>query len=157
MEHYIDVYAGRPGAGKTIYVQNEIKHLLSNPKNVVVWVGFKLPSRIAEINPKNLFFFDFSQASRAIGFAMDTVYAADEDTFVYLFYDQCRYEMLPGRRDILVAAAKAGVRVSVTVQAFHQVDKDDTAWLNKYCQPFIIKHGRTPRLATEDEINNFYR
>ena len=86
-----------------------------------------------------------------------TVYAADEDTFVYLFYDQCRYEMLPGRRDILVAAAKAGVRISVTVQAFHQVDKDDTAWLNKYCQPFIIKHGRAPRLATEDEINNFYR
>ena len=82
MEHYIDVYAGRPGAGKTIYVQNEIEHLLSNPKNVVVWVGFKLPSRIAEINPKNLFFFDFSQASRAIGFAMHTVYAADEDTFV---------------------------------------------------------------------------
>jgi hypothetical protein len=157
LEHYIDVYAGLPGAGKTIYVQNEIEHLLSNPKNVVVWVGFKLPSRIAEINPKNLFFFDFSQASRAIGFAMDTVYAADEDTFVYLFYDQCRYEMLPGRRDILVAAAKAGVRISVTVQAFHQVDKDDTAWLNKYCQPFIIKHSRAPRLATEDEINNFYR
>lgn len=39
MENYINVIAGRPGAGKTIWACNEAASLASDPNNTVVYIG----------------------------------------------------------------------------------------------------------------------
>ena len=75
MENYINVIAGRPGAGKTIWACNEAASLASDPNNTVVYIGhmeeFERIVRKAGADKKNLFFARLSNAGEAIGRAID--------------------------------------------------------------------------------------
>lgn len=152
-ETYLNVIAGRPGAGKTIYVRNEIEDLLRDKERIVILIDCKYPEYLADTNYGNFLFFDFAHAGTGIGKAMDI---ANYGLPVYLFYDQNRYEMKPYIRDSLVLASKSGVNVNVTVQRFRQVDGGDKQWLRKNCYTYIISKRRAPRTALENEINETY-
>lgn len=174
MENYINVIAGRPGAGKTIWACNEAASLASDPNNTVVYIGhmkeFERIVRKAGADKKNLFFARLSNAGEAIGRAIDlaNTYSGvfngmtldtdqDDRKMVFLFYDQCRYDLFNGRRDILEAAAKAGVKVYMLCQVFDQVDKGNAGWLKLNCNCYVISKSRAPREATEEEIDVKYR
>lgn len=174
MENYINVIAGRPGAGKTIWACNEAASLASDPNNTVVYIGhmkeFERIVRKAGADKKNLFFARLSNAGEAIGRAIDlaNTYSGvfngmtldtdqDDCKMVFLFYDQCRYDLFNGRRDILEAAAKAGVKVYMLCQVFDQVDKGDAGWSKLNCNCYVISKSRAPREATEKEIDVKYR
>lgn len=173
----INIYAGRPGAGKTLWARQEIDHVLSDKNNVVVYIGHKPEMRhieiIAQGKPGITYLAEEQHAAQAIGRAIDIVNndsallggqkEEDNETIlmqrkqVYVFYDQCRYSMYPGRRDLLIAAAKAGVRVNILCQLYSQVDKNDTDWLAENCTCYIISKARPPRLASEEEKSRTYR
>lgn len=76
---------------------------------------------------------------------------------VFLFYDQCRHDIFNGRRELLRAAAKAGVHVYVLCQKFSQIDRNDVTWLNTYCNPYVVSKMRDPRPATDEEISEKFR
>ena len=76
---------------------------------------------------------------------------------VFLFSDPCRHDISRGRRELLEAAAKAGVHVYVLCQKFSQVDRNDINWLNEQCSVYIISKHREPRPATDEEICDKFR
>lgn len=168
MYNPINVYAGRPGAGKTIWARHEIKHLLTDPNNTVFYIGY--PREFVQITNENanapgkVYFAEDTAASEVIGRAIDLANNSHcgfegKDTEevqatrkqVYLFFDQCRYMMYPGLRDLLVAASKAGIIVNVFCQYYHQVDKGDKNWLTENCMCFVISKTRAPRLADDKD------
>ena len=83
--------------------------------------------------------------------------AQSRKPMVFLFYDQCRHDIFNGRRELLKAAAKAGVHVYVLCQRFSQVDRNDIDWLNEQCSAYIISKHREPRPATDEEIRDKFR
>lgn len=175
MENYIKVVAGRPGSGKTIWACNEAATLAADPNNTVIYIGHqeefgRIVRTLSQEHPTNLFFARLPNAAEAIGRAIDLANAfngtfkdmkLDEEQtdrkMVYLFYDQCRYDLFRGRRDILEAAAKAGVFIYVICQVYSQVDKGDLQWLHDYCDCMVISKGRSPRDALPEEITGKYR
>ena len=174
-ENNINLYAGRPGAGKTVWARKEIESLLADPHNLVVYIGHSSESEkiqnLTEQLPGKLFVSDDTHAAQAIGCAIDaanmdhTIYpdmdesedARENHCQVSIFFDQCRQLISFGHRDMLVAAAKAGVSVNVLCQVFHQVDKNDLNWLMQNCNCNIISKGRAPRMAQKDEVEKTYR
>ena len=97
---------------------------------------------------------------QAQGFAMadpESEEAQSRKPMVFLFYDQCRHDIFNGRRELLKAAAKAGVHVYVLCQRFSQVDRNDIDWLNEQCSAYIISKHREPRPATDEEIRDKFR
>lgn len=171
-ENPIKIIAGRPGSGKTRWMIDEILNLLNDPNNAVIFIGFEreyasISSKLAENQARNFLFADEDHASEFIGKAIDLTYAISqykyitgqdaEEKRVYLFYDQCRHAMYPGRRDLLLAASKAGVDISIICQMYNQVDKGDTVWLVKNCDAYVISKGKAPRLANKDEFLYLYR
>ena len=157
MKNKIKVIAGRPGAGKTIQVEKEISHLLTDPNNLVFYIGNNEPHNIPDELRDRLQYWGYAAASQAIGASIDCAYRAGENQRVYVYFEQCRFSMRSGRRDLLVAAAKAGVDITVVVQAFRQVDKGDTNWLIENCECMIVSKRRPPRMATTEEIYETYR
>ena len=170
MEKFVNVIAGKPGAGKTLYVQKEIEDVIRDPERVAILIAntppkkFMLDSDTKDGNnmyrkllPANLLFFDFSHAASGIGKAIDIANVIGDGMPVNLYYDQNRYSMPSYIRDMLVVASKAGVNVTVTVQKFGQIDKNDKEWLNENCYLYIISKQRPPREALSDEINKTYR
>lgn len=167
--HTINLYAGRPGAGKTLWARSEVEAQLTDKNNIVVYIGSaKEIERFverAETLPGQLFVADNDHAAEAIGRAVDAanqnVANADTDeqnaVCISIYYDQCWHSMFYGYRDLLVAAAKAGVSVHVLCQVFHQVDKGDLNWLAQNCNCSIISKGRQPRVAQKNEIEKVYR
>lgn len=166
--------SGRPGAGKTIWACNEAAILAQDPNNIVIYIGhmkeFERITRKTGPDKKNLFFARLSNAGEAIGRAIDLANTfsglfngmtlqmeQDERKMVFLFYDQCRYDLFNGRRDLLEAATKAGVKVYILCQVFDQVDKGDVDWLKKNCNCYVISKSRPPREATKNEIDVKYR
>lgn len=173
MEKSINVIAGRPGAGKTLWACREAARLAEDENNTVIYIGHKDEfNRILNLThskANNLFFARISNAGEAIGRAIDCANAEsgmfnsmtiDEDQskrrIVYLFYDQCRFDLFPGRRALLEEAAKAGVFVYVLCQVYAQVDNFDKKWLNEHCDCMVISKCREPRLATKEEICGKY-
>lgn len=172
---FINLYAGRPGAGKTHWAIKEIEARLEDPHAVVFYVcNPKSSQEIAQRMrglPGKLFLTSDEHAGQAIGCAIDvanqddTRFAEDDESLtaqneriqVSVFYDQCRHFMFHGYRDILVAAAKAGVSVNILCQVFRQVDKGDLSWLTENCICSIISKGRAPRVASKEEIEKLYR
>lgn len=175
MKNFINVIAGRPGSGKTLWACNEAATLAADPNNTVVYIGHqkefgRIIRKLSQEHPRNLNFARLSNAAEAIGRAIDLANAfngifenmeLDEEQanrkMVYLFYDQCRYDLFYGRRDILEAAAKAGVYVYVICQVYSQVDKGDSKWLHDECNCMVISKGRPPREALPEEIAEKYR
>lgn len=157
----INIIAGRPGAGKTMFVRDEIKSLLKDPNNLVVYIGhqkgFEPLFEAAQEYPGTFKRGTEDEFGQLIGLAIDTANNADDNQRIFVFHDQCRFEMMPGRRDMLVAAAKAGVIVSVLCQKFCQVSRNDDKWLRDNCNCEIISKRRPPRLATEEEMFDLYR
>lgn len=175
MKNYINIVAGRPGSGKTIWACKEAATLAADPNNTVIYIGHqkefgRIVRSLSQEHPKNLLFARLSNAAEAIGRAIDLANAfngmfenmkLDEEQadrkMVYLFYDQCRYDLFYGRRDILDAAAKAGVFVYVICQVYSQVDKGDEKWLRDQCHCMVISKGRPPREALLEEVTDKYR
>lgn len=153
----INIIAGRPGAGKTVFVKNEIEGLTKESNNLVVYIGHQKDFGEVLDHANNFLQGTEQEFGQLIGWAIDRVNNADENTRVFVFHDQCRFEMIPGRRDMLVAAAKAGVIVTVLCQRYCQVSRNDDEWLSSNCTCQIISKRRPPRLATEDEMFNLYR
>lgn len=171
----INLFAGRPGAGKTLWARNEIISRLRDPNSFVVYIGTpqegEALSRKAEGLPGRLVVNTDFHAAQTIGMAIDAANvdkarfaALEESTLaqaehcqVSLFFDQCRHAMFLGYRDLLAAAAKAGVSVNVLCQVFHQVDKNNLFWLANHCDCFIISKGRSPRAASKEEMEKIYR
>lgn len=174
MENLINLIAGRPGAGKTLWACREAAHLVQDPDNVVIYIGHRDEfDRILSLTRtgehKNLFFAHLSAAAQAIGQAIDFANAQGgmfrdmnmeidqmHRKMVYLFYDQCRFDLFCGRRELLTVAAKAGVIVYVLCQVYAQVDKKDAVWRDTYCNCFVISKSRPPRLASPEEICGKY-
>lgn len=173
-EQTINVYAGRPGAGKTHWARKEINGILIDPNNMVVYIGHsEMNAKLAEDAehlPGKLYMNDDTHTAQAIGVAIDAanmdraVFSEHDESEnaqrnhrqVFIFFDQCRQLISNGHRDLLVAAAKAGVSVNVLCQVFHQVDKGDLKWLAENCTCNIISKGRAPRLATTKEMEEIY-
>lgn len=177
----ISVIAGRPGAGKTRWAAREVVETLRDVNNVVIYIGFdrefericRMVSDTYGSKPHGKLLFALQDgAGEAIGKAVDIanngephMYLGNEDDdeyqnnrrMVFVFYDQCRHDIFNGRRDLLRAAARAGVHVNVLCQIFSQIDRGDINWLNEYCTPFVISKYREPRLATQEEIQEKYR
>lgn len=138
MEKYINVIAGRAGAGKTYYIEQEIGEKIKDPNKIVVLIDRQPPEKymrmpdvagdvesvfgqrdiMHEMLPQNLMYFDYSHAAEGIGKAIDASTAMDQSIPVYLYYDQARYMMPVCIRDMLVAAGRAGVEVTVVAQLF---------------------------------------
>ena len=125
MSEFINVIAGRPGAGKTAFILKDIEDFIRDPEHIAVLIDYKIPSKYTESMPANLRFFDFSHASTGIGWAIDTVNAIGLNGKVRLYYDQNRFSMPHHTREMLIAAGMAGVDVTVTVQKFDQIDEGD--------------------------------
>lgn len=173
MENVINVVVGRPGSGKTSWACQEAITLAADVNNIVIYIGRqqeleRIVSEREYARRGNLRFAGIPNAGAAIGSAIDLANAVEDENgqydsdkaphqMVYLFYDQCRCDAFHGRRDILEAAAKAGVIVYVICQSFEQVDKGDVEWLNKNCRCMVISKGRPPRNALPDEMMSKYR
>ena len=177
----ICVIAGRPGAGKTIWATEETLSYLRDKNNIVVYIGYRtererlvrlVNERFGDSEHGQLIHAGYDHAGQAIGQAIDIANAdaplpegmshdqpedSSSSRLVFVIYDQCRFDIFPGRRDLLEAAAKAGVRVCVLCQVFSQVDKNDIDWLTQNCTSYIISKTRPPRLATRNEIEFVYR
>ena len=177
----ISVIAGRPGAGKTLWAAREAVDCLRDPNNVVFYIGFDQEfDRICRMvrskygaNPHGRLLFALQDgAGEAIGKAIDIANLgtpsmmkenAESEEYqnnrpmVFLFYDQCRHDIFNGRRELLRAAAKAGVHVYVLCQKFSQIDRNDVTWLNTYCNPYVVSKMRDPRPATDEEISEKFR
>lgn len=177
----INVIAGRPGAGKTRWAAREVVETLRDVNNVVIYIGFdrefericRMVSDTYGSKPHGKLLFALQDgAGEAIGKAVDIanngesrMFLGNEDDneyqnnrrMVFVFYDQCRHDIFNGRRDLLRAAARAGVHVNVLCQIFSQIDRGDINWLNEYCTPFVISKSREPRLATQEEVQEKYR
>lgn len=169
----INVYAGRPGAGKTIWARNEIMHLLTDPNNIVFYIGFRREIESIDSGIQNaageMHFADDATASQAIDCAISLANAAAQNGSsnmseeeqatrkqIYIFYDQCRYMIDPFIREKLLAAVKAGAQVNILCQYYHQVDTNDKAWLIDNCTCFVISKTRAPRLADEKDLLTAY-
>mgnify|MGYP006878141531 FL=1 len=177
MEKYINVIAGRAGAGKTYYIEQEIGEKIKDPNKIVVLIDRQPPEKymrmpdvagdvesvfgqrdiMHEMLPQNLIYYDYAHAAEGIGKAIDAATAMDQSIPVYLYYDQARYMMPVYIRDMLVAAGRAGVEVTVVAQLFSQVDREDSNWLKTHCYADVISKHRPPRRATLEEINEVYR
>lgn len=172
MENLIQVIAGRPGAGKTSWVSQEITALAKDKNNIIIFIGreeeYEQIVQGHELDDSHRQCFGPQYAGMAIGRAIDLANelvhepkpdetATRIDPMIYLFYDQCRCDIFRGFRDILEAAAKAGVRVCVTCQTFDQVDKGNVAWLKEHCRCMIVSKHRPPRDALPQEIEDKYR
>lgn len=181
VDNNISVVAGRPGAGKTLWAVREAVDCLRDPNNVVFYIGFDQEfDRICRMvrskygaNPHGRLLFALQDgAGEAIGKAIDIANLgtpsmmkenAESEEYqnnrpmVFLFYDQCRHDIFNGRRELLRAAAKAGVHVYVLCQKFSQVDRNDVTWLNTYCNPYVVSKMRDPRPATDEEISEKFR
>lgn len=177
MEKYISVIAGRAGSGKTYYIEQEIGEKIKDPNKVVVLIDRQPPEKymrmpdvsgevesifgkrdvMHEMLPPNLIYFDYAHAAEAIGKAIDAATAMDQSIPVYLYYDQVRYMMPVYIRDMLVAAGRTGVEVTVVAQLFSQVDRGEAEWLKKHCYADVISKHRPPRRASVEEINEVYR
>lgn len=136
----ISVIAGRPGAGKTRWAAREVVETLRDVNNVVIYIGFdrefericRMVSDTYGSKPHGKLLFALQDgAGEAIGKAVDIanngeprMYLGNEDDdeyqnnrrMVFVFYDQCRHDIFNGRRDLLRAAARAGVHVNVLCQ-----------------------------------------
>lgn len=169
MENFINVIAGRPGAGKTLWACHEAARAAEDVNNTVIYIGHQEEfDRILRLSKhkENLFFAKPVGATNAIQMAIDKAkaeQATGEDVesqnnrkIVFLFYDQCRYDMFPGRREALKEAVRAGVIVNVLCQVYAQIDKNDINWLTKNCNCYVMSKGREPRPATEEEIKEKY-
>ena len=172
MKNCTNVIAGRPGAGKTSWACKEAARLAQDPNNIIFYIGhrqeFEKNVRLAGADKCNLFFAHMTHAGELIGRAIDSANAEiglfsgmdldnePNERVVYLFYDQCRFDLFPGRRDLLDAAAKAGVIVYVLCQVYSQVSKGDEEWLTQNCNCFVISKSRPPRIATKEEISEKY-
>lgn len=169
MENCINVIAGRPGAGKTLWACREAARAAEDINNTVIYIGHQEEfDRVLRLSShhENIFFAKPVGATNAIQMATERALAtknSGEDVeaqnnrkIVYLFYDQCRYDMFPGRREALEAAANAGVIVYVMCQVYAQIDKNDLNWLMQKCNCFVVSKGREPRPATEEEIKEKY-
>lgn len=170
----INVYAGRPGAGKTVWARHEITHLLTDQNNTVIYVGFKREIEAIAAGNQNsmgkMLFSNDETAAQAIDQAISIAEKAaqenglgdmsEEDQAnrkqIYLFYDQCRYMLDPDMRKKLLTAAEAGVRVNILCQYYHQVDGNDKEWLAENCTCYVISKTRAPRLANEKERLTIY-
>lgn len=175
MKNFINVIVGRPGSGKTLWACNEAATLAAEPNNIVIYIGHqeefgRIIRKLKQEHASNLKFARLSNAAEAIGRAIDLANSfngvfenmqMDEEQathkMVYLFYDQCRYDLFYGMRDILEAAAKAGVHIYVVCQVYSQVDKGDSKWLRDKCDCMVIAKGRPPRRALPEEITKKYR
>ena len=141
----ISVIAGRPGAGKTRWAAREVVETLRDVNNVVIYIGFdrefericRMVSDTYGSKPHGKLLFALQDgAGEAIGKAVDIanngesrMFLGNEDDneyqnnrrMVFVFYDQCRHDIFNGRRDLLRAAARAGVHVNVLCQIFSQM------------------------------------
>ena len=74
-EQSINIYAGRPGAGKTHWARKEICNLLIDPNNMVVYIGHsEMNAKLAEESgnlPGKLYMSDDLHAAQAIGVAIE--------------------------------------------------------------------------------------
>ena len=177
MEKYINVIAGRAGSGKTYYIEQEIGEKIKDSNKIVVLIDRQPPEKymhmpdvsgevesifgqrdiMHEMLPQNLMYYDYSHAAEGIGKAIDAASAIDQSIPVYLYYDQARYIMPVYIRDMLVAAGRAGVEVTVVAQLFSQVDREDVDWQKKHCYADVISKHRPPRRASMEEIEEVYR
>ena len=173
MEKYINVIAGRAGSGKTYYIEQEIGEKIKDPNKVVVLIDRQPPEKYMrmpdvsgdvesifgkrDILHEMLPYYDYSHAAEGIGKAIDAATAMDQSIPVYLYYDQARYMMPVYIRDMLVAAGRAGVEVTVVAQLFSQIDREDVEWLKKHCYADVISKHRPPRRASLEEIDEVYR
>ena len=178
VDNNISVIAGRPGAGKTLWAAREAVDCLRDPNNVVFYIGFdqefdRMVRSKYGANPHGRLLFALQDgAGEAIGKAIDIANLgtpsmmkenAESEEYqnnrpmVFLFYDQCRHDIFNGRRELLRAAAKAGVHVYVLCQKFSQIDRNDVTWLNTYCNPYVVSKMRDPRPATDEEISEKFR
>lgn len=181
IDNHINVVAGRPGAGKTLWAAREVVDCLRDENNIVLYIGFDqefdricrmVRAKYGNAPHGRLLFALQDGAGEAIGksvdlanfqaqsFAMadpESEEAQSRKPMVFLFYDQCRHDIFNGRRELLKAAAKAGVHVYVLCQRFSQVDRNDIDWLNEQCSAYIISKHREPRPATDEEIRDKFR
>ena len=174
IDNRINVVAGRPGAGKTLWAAREVVDCLRDENNIILYIGFDQEfARICRMAPHGRLLFALQDsAGEAIGKSVDLanfqaqcLVMADPESkeaqsrkpMVFLFYDQCRHDIFNGRRELLKAAAKAGVHVYVLCQRFSQVDRNDIDWLNEQCSAYIISKHREPRAATDEEIRDKFR
>ena len=173
MEKSINVIAGRPGAGKTLWACREAARLAEDENNTVIYIGhqeeFVRILAMTKCKTNNLLFARLPNAAEAIGRAIDCANAEsgmfndmtvdegqEKRRIVYLFYDQCRFDLFPGRRILLETAAKAGVFVNVLCQVYSQVHNHNKEWLRDNCECMVISKKREPRLATKEEIHGKY-
>ena len=157
IDNHINVVAGRPGAGKTLWAAREVVDCLRDENNIVLYIGFDqefdricrmVRAKYCNAPHGRLLFALQDGAGEAIGksvdlanfqaqgFAMadpESEEAQSRKPMVFLFYDQCSNDIFNGRRELLKAAAKAGVHVYVLCQRFSQVDRYDIDWLNEQC------------------------
>ena len=168
----INVIAGRPGAGKTRWAAREVVETIRDVKNVIIYIGFdqefericRMVSDTYGSKPHGKLLFALQDgAGEAIGKAVDIanngesrMFLGNEDDNEYQNNRRMVF-VFNGRRDLLRAAARAGVHVNVLCQIFSQIDRGDIDWLNEYCTPFVISKSREPRLATQEEIQEKYR
>lgn len=76
MKNFINVIAGRPGSGKTLWACNEAATLAADPNNTVVYIGHqkefgRIIRKLSQEHPRNLNFARLSNAAEAIGRAID--------------------------------------------------------------------------------------
>ena len=181
IDNHINVVAGRPGAGKTLWAAREVVDCLRDENNIVLYIGFDqefdricrmVRAKYGNAPHGRLLFALQDGAGEAIGKSVDLAHfqaqgfamadpeseeAQSRKPMVFLFYDQCRHDIFNGRRELLKAAAKAGVHVYVLCQRFSQVDRNDIDWLNEQCSAYIISKHREPRQATDEEIRDKFR
>lgn len=170
---FINIYAGRPGSGKTLWARQEIAALMGDANNFVVYIGhadeMNYLEEMTKEKPGKLFLSKDTHFGQTIGTAIDMAnYATENESSdeseemqnnrkqVYIFCDQCRYSMGHGYRNLLVAAAQAGICVNVLCQRFSQVSRGNSDWLAEHGNCLIIAKGKAPRLAESDEVHQMY-
>ena len=141
IDNRINIVAGRPGAGKTLWAAREVVDCLRDENNIVLYIGFDqefdricrmVRAKYGNAPHGRLLFALQDGAGEAIGksvdlanfqaqgFAMadpESEEAQSRKPMVFLFYDQCCHDIFNGRRELLKAAAKAGVHVYVLCQS----------------------------------------
>ncbi len=125
---FINIYAGRPGSGKTLWARQEIAALMGDANNFVVYIGhadeMNYLEEMTKEKPGKLFLSKDTHFGQTIGTAIDMAnYATENESS-----DESE-EMQNNRKQVYIFATSAGILWGM-----------DTAicWLLLHRQAFVL-------------------